>query len=65
MNENKSILKCKILHLKSICIINEFLPFSSKFLSHLITSYNKNYNLYMERITEENTPQLSSINKEK
>lgn len=35
--------------------MSKFLPFSTKYLTHLITSFNKNYKLYMEHIAEESS----------
>ena len=52
---DKNFTFCKILHLKSIELVSIFLPFSSKYLTHLISSFNKNYKLLMEQILEEDS----------
>ena len=50
MNDNQSILKCKIYHLKAIELTGRFMPNSNQYISHLITSFNKNYKFYMDKI---------------
>lgn len=50
MNDNPKILKCKILHLKAIELVARFMPNSNLYVSHLISSFNKNYKFYMDKI---------------
>ena len=54
MNDNPKILKCKILHLKAIELVARFMPNSNLYVSHLISSFNKNYKFYMEKIVKFN-----------
>ncbi len=52
MNDNTKILKCKILHLKAIELAARFIPSGKTFISHLVSSFNKNYKFYMDKIVK-------------
>ena len=55
MSDNSRILKCKILHLKAIELVARFIPGSNIYISHLVSSFNKNYKFYMDKIDEESS----------
>ena len=52
MIDNPTILKCKVLHLKAIELVGRYLPPSNRYIVHLVSSFNKNYKFYMDKIVK-------------